>query len=162
MAAAAVLLTLAACTAGGPDPAGQVATVAPVEDFGVNMQRCMAEAGWDVAVTWDDGIDSGQIPPGQFDRYQDDQAACLRRFGYDRAPRPYTFGEAVELYDKLLDVAACVEELGYSVPEPPGRQAYAEHLAGGGLAQWHPHESRPGCMLRPPGATGCVSSSPPL
>lgn len=134
---------LAACAA-EPTPPEPDVTIAPAEDYGVNVQRCMTEFGWKVEVEWDGGVSSEVTPRDQMEKYTADLQKCHKRFGYDRLPEPPTYEEAARLYDAYLEVADCVRELGFYVPDPPSRNDYAERLASGGIAPWHPYPAPTG------------------
>jgi hypothetical protein len=137
---ALITLAVTGCSSGVEGVGGVSPTSAPAQDYGVNMQRCLAEDGWDVEVTSDGGI-AGGFPRDQSNRFIENHMACIRRFGYDLTPPHLTYEEASELYEALLDVADCMRQLGYHVSEPPSRHAYAERLASGGFAEWHPHQA---------------------
>lgn len=146
--AAAVSLAVAAalvgCSGGDPPSMTPQPTMAPVEDFAINMQRCLGEKGWEVEVSWDNSIGMSGLPPEQRDQYDADVQVCLAAFGYDEPPRPLTQEEAQDLYDAMLLVAECVRGLGYTVPDPPSKQTYAEWLTTpGGLAKWTPYSGIP-------------------
>lgn len=56
------------------------------QNYADNMQKCLSDFGWSVTVTADNAFETSH-PVEQRAAYEGDQAACLRRFGYDRLPR---------------------------------------------------------------------------
>lgn len=63
------------------------ASRASAQDFAVNMQTCLAEAGWTVTVTVDGSYES-EVPVEQADAFDEARLACESRFGYDLPPEP--------------------------------------------------------------------------
>jgi hypothetical protein len=136
--AAVVTVALASCTAPQAEP---TETASDVVSADANMVQCMADKGWEVQLDNDGGWSTTVgVPDEQLEQFDADVDDCRATFGLDQPPPPLTQQEAEELYDLLTGaVADCVRNLGYTVPEPPSRQAYVELLTGGGLADWHPH-----------------------
>jgi hypothetical protein len=133
---ALMVMAVAAC-ASGESGGDERPPLPSAQDFAVTMQQCLSDEGWEVEVSWDGGIEFS-LPADQTDQFMAAQQVCLERTGYDR-PMEYTLEEAASLYDELLEVADCVRDLGYAVADPPSRQAYAEQLARGEHATWHPY-----------------------
>jgi hypothetical protein len=116
-------------------------SLAPAEDFADNMHRCMSEKGWETEISWDGGLGLSGVPADQVDQVDADVRECRERFGYDRPARIPSQQEAEELYDALMDVAECVRERGFPVPDPPSRQAYVEDFLTDGYVTWHPYDT---------------------
>lgn len=141
--AAAVVVALASCTTPDEPDDASTTTSAPREDFAVNMAGCLQEKGWNVEAheeTNSFGNVDGLLPE-QAERYQEDSDECLAEFGYDPAPPPITPERAEVIYEVMLEVAQCIRDLGFHVPEAPSKQAWVEERVREGIGPWHPYDA---------------------
>jgi hypothetical protein len=160
LAGVAAVVALAGCTtdapeAGAPASPTQPAAAPPaapppfeteyarlVEHYIRDMVGCLTDLGWEVIDHGDSYESPHDIPDDQFEQYAADVELCEAQFGYDDLPPPYvTRPEAELLYGLLLDVADCIRDLGYDVPDAPSQQAFVEALVTYPIPAWHPYDS---------------------
>jgi hypothetical protein len=106
---------------------------------------CMVDRGWELTRLgdrWIDGSESGGIPEEQLDAYHADDEECGQQSGRaDLGTPSVSAEEAALLYDLLLEVAVCVRDLGYQVPDPPSKQSFVDDLVAYPIPAWHPHNA---------------------
>lgn len=103
------------------------------------FRRCMADRGWEV-VEQHDGSFAATVPEDRRAAYDADVAACEKESGLsDLPPLAVTVQQAEQLYGYLLEVADCVRDLGYPVPDPPDRQEFVDQLVATSISPWHPY-----------------------
>lgn len=120
-------------------PAGPVEppfepTYAALAEFAELVGACVEEQGWEVEVDGS-GIEVFWGDPANADSANAALAECKERYSDQRpqfAPSPR------ESYDYQLFVAACLEEQGYSISEPPSFEVYAEEWETG--PSWYPYD----------------------
>jgi hypothetical protein len=138
-------------TTDAPDETGPDASPPPVatgeqvasdaaEQRPAEMVRCMTDKGWHVEVRDGGWGDVDGVPEAQVDQWDADADACRTELGHDTGPPVITPEEAGEMYDLLVEVAECVRDLGYHVPEPPSRQSFVEDLVEYPIPSWHPYD----------------------
>lgn len=123
LAAAVLVAAISGCT-GDEDPESSAPTSSPNID---SLAGCLHDRGWDIEVTWDDGIHYS-IPAEQRDRFRKDLDECKLTAGYPKEALPMTEERAKKFYDKWLGIAECVRDRGFEVDEPPTEQAFVEAL----------------------------------
>jgi hypothetical protein len=158
--AAALGLAVAGCTPdhgpteGPPPPPSPDATSATAgagplaigpsdedeEAYRQTWLRCLRDRGWETTVHAD-GSFSTQVPDDQDDVYHADFEDCQEEAGVHLPPLEVTPKYAGAVYDRLLEVAECVRDLGYHVPDPPSRQAFVDALVAYPIPAWHPYNS---------------------
>lgn len=129
-ALAAVLMGLVVVLAGcGGAPSaresyrpGELSGVPP--NFGVNMQACLADAGWDVDVTSDGGVQTS-IPEESEGVYDAAVADCQAEFGYDKAVE-LTDAQYGKLHAALIELVRCLSDEGFTVTDVPSKQAFTD------------------------------------
>lgn len=135
---AAMMLVLSACS-GGVDGQGQSVDASPweppgwmaeqarqQEEFQAALQSCLDGAGWDKTVTPDGGIKE-PFTGAEYDRFRENLHECYTQMGYPVAPTTTLSPEFLgTLYDRQLDVAACLKSKGEEVSDPPTRDLYIE------------------------------------
>jgi len=81
---------------------------------------------------FEDGIDFGVVPAEQEAAFELARYVCAARFPLNpKLQRPLSDDQLFRLYDYYVgDHTACLESLGYTIPEPPTKQVFIEtHLA---------------------------------
>lgn len=131
-----VTLAMGACS---PDeavvpPPGPEST----DDYGMVMARCLNEKGWNVSAVADGGFETDTVPAEQMEQFQADIAQCQSVHGYSN-DYLYTPERAESFFDASLETAECLRELGYSISDPPSRQAFVEALVNDEPPPWYPH-----------------------
>lgn len=137
---AAVALSAAAC---GSDDSADAPTAtensAPAAaDFATQMQRCMADAGFEIEILEDGGI-SSQVAPEQIGVRDDAMNRCADDLGFAEPPAPLTDDQLTALYDSYVEVAECMADSGYPTAEPPSKQTFVDS----GAQDWHPYDAVP-------------------
>lgn len=107
-------------------------------EAGEIMQQCMTDEGWDVALNEFGEITSDHAAD-QVDEYGADLESCWAKHGFDKPPPPMDRTTAGEFFDLLVASATCLEDLGYSITEPPSREAYVDGLVADGAVIWDPY-----------------------
>ena len=99
---------------------------------------CINEAGFSVSVYQDLSI-RVDLPEEQMAALGRAEDICWAEAEarYPAAPPP----TAEELYDLNLEAAACLEALGYPIPEPPTKDTWLDAYPGDVL--WYPHSYVP-------------------
>jgi hypothetical protein len=104
------------------------------------MVACMEYAGWHVTPGLEDGVETletrGGVPNGQVASYDRAQDTCTEETGWGGDPPALTEQQAAAEYDALVDAARCLAADGYSVEDPPSRQAYVAAAVAGRIAWW--------------------------
>ncbi|WP_199038009.1 hypothetical protein [Glycomyces salinus] len=136
------LLLLPACSDGESESPGENASdYMPLMsnlEAGEIMQDCMTEHGWEVELNEFNEIESSH-EEAQADQYQADLESCWAEHGFDKPPPPMDRDTAGEFFDLVVESAGCLEDLGYSISEPPGREDYIEALVSTNGAIWDPY-----------------------
>lgn len=101
----------------------------------------MRDKGWDVTVDPDEGSFRAKYPSDQDAQYRADSESCYDELGYSMTPSPVSTEEADRLYDHWLPIAECLEENGYTLSEPPSRQAFVEETVRNRVPPWHPYDA---------------------
>jgi hypothetical protein len=142
----AIVMFAVGCSAGpegmpGSDaPSPPLSAIERAEDDVIgNVVRCLTDKGWDVTPVSDDSYEY-HLPGDQTSRFEADEQACLEESGYDPAPPPLSHNEAVVVYETFLQVAQCVQSLGYPVTDPPSESAFVEALLAERIAPWNPYD----------------------
>lgn len=140
VAVAATLL--AGCTASNGAPTNDANKLPSSWNREYQIRDCMTDAGWDVAI---DGLDGSllvpEVPDTQIVQFQQNLDECIQRF-----PLPalvISRENAERFYDRLVEAGSCLQSLGFSVPEPPSRDASVESMtSGNGIIDplWDPYE----------------------
>lgn len=107
-------------------------------EFATEMQRCMAEAGFEVEIMEDGGI-SSRAAPEQIEVRDAAMTRCADDRGFSGTPSPLTDEQLEALYDRYLDLNRCMVDAGYPTEDPPSRQAFVD----GGGQGWHPYDAVP-------------------
>ncbi|HWK19842.1 MAG TPA: hypothetical protein VNR37_03610 [Microbacteriaceae bacterium] len=78
-----------------------------------------------------DGIDFGEVPAEQEEAFELARYVCTARYPLDpKISRPLDDDQISRLYDYYVgEHIKCLEELGYTIPEPPTRQSFIETYA---------------------------------
>jgi hypothetical protein len=105
-----------------------------------DLVRCLNDRGWETEILPGSNTYRTVVPPEQHDQYNADIEECNIEIGVDIGPPQVTPEEASELYDILLEIADCVRDLGYNVPEAPSRQSFVEDLVSHPIPSWHPYD----------------------
>lgn len=123
--AAALAVASSGCSANNesPEPAGPASQSPSVDD----VAACLRDRGWEVEVTWDDGIQAVYAEE-QAEQYRADMEECRLAAGFPKDPPPMTEERAKKFYDKWLGIAECVRDLGFDIDDPPSEQAFVEAL----------------------------------
>ncbi|AEI13386.1 hypothetical protein [Cellulomonas gilvus] len=133
---------LSACT--GETPQAQAQWSPPAwfaeqaresEESRLGYQRCMDDKGWDRTMMAGGGSEEPFVfgkdeDRSELERFDADVEECRIELGYP-APHEPTADELGVQYDAEQDVAACLEHLGFDIPEPPSREAWVEALISG-------------------------------
>ncbi len=90
---------------------------------------CMRERGFD-AVSTADGASEVVSPPGQEAAAEAAGEECAQQVRDLAPPRPLTEDELREFFELQLAVAGCLRGLGYSIPDPPSFERFAETQGG--------------------------------
>jgi hypothetical protein len=100
--------------------------------------RCVNDQGFAVTVVPPgDGISFDGVAPDQNALAAATLEACLEGLHLPN-PTPPSREVAQRLYDKKLEVKACLEEQGYAIDTPPSFETYFETW---GTVNWDPFES---------------------
>ena len=108
----------------------------PDPGYGVAMEHCLSEKGWDVQAAGDGGFTS-RVPVDEYEEYELDVAAC--RVERDYGGFALTPQIANHWYDTMAERADCLRTAGYAISEVPGRDGYVARLAEGQLPTWDPY-----------------------
>ncbi|WP_199042536.1 hypothetical protein [Glycomyces salinus] len=100
----------------------------PASQWPEDMENCLTDLGWDVEIGSDGRISIRQLPNEQVDQYNEDMRQCESQYGYDLPREPISAEQAEEIWDRFLDAATCIENLGYAVEDPPSRESAIEAL----------------------------------
>gem|GEM_PF-1551715 len=143
-------LVIAAC-AGGEDRATDISVeTASTTSFSMDdgeafretaqqiFAECMAERGFDVISTPDGGSEVNP-PPGQEKAASAAGETCAEEVRRLAPPRPLDADELRRFYELQIEVAACLERLGFQIPEPPSFERFAESQGGA----WIPYTFLP-------------------
>lgn len=101
---------------------GELSGVDP--NFAVNLQSRLADAGWDVDVTSDGGVQIS-IPEESASAYDAAVADCKAEFGYDKAVE-LTDAQYGKLHVALVELVRCLSDKGFTVMEVPSEQAFKD------------------------------------
>ncbi|WP_231583614.1 hypothetical protein [Cellulomonas sp. A375-1] len=102
------------------------------EEERLGYQRCMDAKGWDRTMM--EG--GGSVEPfvaedaddrSEIGRFDEDVEACRVELGLPE-PHEMTADELAVQYDAELDIARCLEHLGFEISEPPSRQAWIDRM----------------------------------
>lgn len=122
---AAVAMT--GCSASEDNNSDKGDASSPIFEAQETLAVCMQDLGWEVEVLADGRIDSS-YPTTQRDAFEADYDECTQLAGLDEPLPPLTQEEAAEYFEALLAAAECLEDLGYSVADPPSRELAIEEL----------------------------------
>jgi hypothetical protein len=101
--------------------------------------QCLLDQGFPVVAIDGGGISYENVPPEQNHNAELAFDACMA--GLDLPPPEPPSAEFIEdLYTRLVDVEACLEDLGYEIEDPPSLQAFIDSYETG---PWHPYLSLP-------------------
>ena len=126
----ALSCTLAACSENGQEGALQPIDYSPGELSGIdpnydeNMARCLTDAGYDVWIPPDGGVQA-KVPEEQLSPLQVAGDACEAELGYANRPAP-SVQELKALYRGLLALAGCLGDAGYTISNIPSEQAFID------------------------------------
>jgi len=128
---ATLLLSISGCSndsAGNPSAAHSSADTSglpksPVTD---RLVECMKDAGWDVARSWQGGIESDTIPADQQSAYQAANDKCSKTSGWADANGDLTEAQVRELYTQEVASHECLVADGVDSAEPPSEQTYMD------------------------------------
>jgi hypothetical protein len=101
--------------------------------------ECMHGEGFpDVAILPDGGLQPGLSDEAQESAYLLSRYVCTAKYPIDpKYAAPLTAEQIGAVYDYYLDdLVPCLEDNGYSVPEPPSREVFEENFAG---ERWSPY-----------------------
>ncbi len=155
--ALAVVLVVSGCSSdaseesvGTGETEPRSAEIERANDFQTSVMSCLTERGWPVKLTDDgggityDGVDPG---PEVGERYNQDLDACTLEAGPLPTYQPLSDAEIRAYFALNLEVAACLEAEGITVPEPPSEDVFVEaHRAaavGTNVETWNPHAAVP-------------------
>lgn len=114
------------------------------------LKDCLAEAGFQVTVTFDGGLEPPRdLPSSQVVAYQRAEYVCYAEYPVDPStfPPPLNETEIEILYDYYVnDLMPCLEDHGYDVPSPPPMDAFKDEFATG-QDLWFPYDSVPAFSL---------------
>lgn len=109
------------------------------------VASCLRESGWAVDFSESDGsYEVAGIPEAQASQLQADELACGEEFlpeavgVSDVTPEQWT-----QMYKAELEVAECLRQEGYGVPEAPTEQAFVDSYVSGTGEPWSPYASVP-------------------
>jgi hypothetical protein len=136
------LALIAACSSEDPAPAGdntgEYMPLISSQEAGELMQQCMSNRGWEVELNEFAELESNLPDESQSDEYNADIEACWGEHDLDKPPRPMDQATAEAYFDLLVESAGCLEDLGFSISEPPSRETYVEQLASADSLPWDP------------------------
>lgn len=142
VAVGVVATLMAGCTASSGAPTDDASKSPSSWSREYQIRDCMTDAGWEVEIDELDGsLVASKVPDSQVVQLEQDLAQCAQRYPL---PELVISRENAELYyDRLVDAGECLDSLGFSVPEPPSREASVESMIGGngGIDPlWDPYE----------------------
>ena len=138
LASALLVLVISSCASPGSnstDTSGD-----GIDQAAADMVACLTDRGWDVeADPVNGGISAIEIPPSQQSAYDADYEECNTEALADLPD--FTRDVAEDFYDDLVASGECLKELGYSVPEPPSKQASVDSMLDGDIIDplWDPY-----------------------
>lgn len=105
------------------------------------MAECMRAEGWN-ATAHDRGITIPDVSVDQRDEISASRARCHEQLGIDDLPTAadLTDEQVIDQYEALVETKACLEGLGYDIPEPPSPEAFLDQWRSE-TGPWHPYES---------------------
>lgn len=86
----------------------------------------MRQAGWDVARSWQGGIETGEIPPDQLSAYEAASDECSDSSGWSEANMGLGEDQVRELYRQEVEAHECFMARGLESAEPPSEQRYID------------------------------------
>ena len=103
------------------------------------LTTCLQERGWSVQKDEKDpsAINVPDLPDEQEALFLKDAQTCYEERGLQIAEP--TDDDVVAGYYALVDLKACLGDLGYVVPSPPSVNAYVDAFPYGEEAGWHPY-----------------------
>ncbi|MFE7845522.1 hypothetical protein ACFUTX_10070 [Microbacterium sp. NPDC057407] len=121
-----LVLGMAGCASApaAPSEPGPGGLTGADPDFATNMQSCLADAGWDVDVTSDGGVQIN-IPEESESAYDAAVHDCEAVFGYDK-PVVLTDAQYGKLYVALTEMVECLRDSGFTVAGIPSEQAFRD------------------------------------
>lgn len=143
---AAVVCGVAACSDGTAPEAADAAWTEPgwmvekrqsEEEFTEAVNSCLKDAGWDVEASADGMYLFDDLDDADARAFGEVLSACTDEHGDRELPSR----EATEvLYAHALDTAACLEDAGYEVSDPPSKEAYVEDVLERSPDTWVPFQ----------------------
>lgn len=107
----------------------------PVEEFDQRFRACLEENGFTVSLDGE-GVSSVDVPEDQDEVFLQIAAECRSEAGW-RLLGPPTPEELGLAFDARIQVADCLEGLGYLVTDPPSRAAWIDS----GGTMWDPYDN---------------------
>jgi hypothetical protein len=101
--------------------------------------ECLREAGWNANPTFDGGW-TVDVPPEHRPAFRTAQSACEAKVGPMPAVVPLTQEQIIHRYAYLLEMRACLINLGYEISEPPSLKEFVDTWATG---PWSPYLDLP-------------------
>lgn len=140
--AVTALVGLSGCGADAPDRTVEQSPDVSASTYAADMVRCLTDLGWHVVATSDTSyVTPDGIPDAQFDLFARDEQQCSIDTGHNAPPPTLSQTEIEEQYDRLVEVARCIEQLGYAVPPPPSKKLFVEEGLATQFPPWHPYEA---------------------
>ncbi|RMI13523.1 hypothetical protein [Cellulomonas triticagri] len=146
IAAGAVALALVAATgcATGPgaesdepdDDGAVVLTLDAMNQYQRHVVACMADQGWDIHVTSDNGFGLATAS-GQGALAQVDLGGCLAEADDLYIP-DWTEDTARTYYAEMVELGRCLAEHGYPTSDPVSEQSFVDALFATDDVLWHP------------------------
>lgn len=110
------------------------------------LANCIRAAGFEVTVDPDvptlEPRDESGMSAADIAAYNEVWESCRAAVGPPPDPEPLSRDHVSALYDKTVDTKRCLERLGYSITEPPSREAWIESYDSPG-GPWLPHAQLP-------------------
>lgn len=149
LVAVTTLATITGCGGEGTpaSPTPGAATTTAADRFAPQraVATCLRENGWAVDFSESDGsYEVTGIPEAQASQLQTDELACGEEFlpeavgASEVTPEQWT-----QMYTAELEVAECLRDEGYAVPEAPTEQAFVDSYVSGTGEPWSPYASVP-------------------
>jgi hypothetical protein len=149
----AIVPLLLSCSAGVADedqaasttpwqrPAWMAEQAREQEEYAAALQRCITDQGWNKTVTPEGGV-AEPFTDGELERFMTDLSECRVDMGYPAEPSATMSSELLELvYERNIDVVACLEDQGFEMGKPPTLETYIESSLNGVTDQgdWSPY-----------------------
>ncbi|QAY71407.1 hypothetical protein [Xylanimonas protaetiae] len=146
LVATAAMCGVAACSGGAAPETADVAWTEPgwmaekrqsEEVYAEAMSSCLKDAGWDVEASADGTYRFDDQSEAAARAFSEVMTACGDKHGERGIP---SREDAVVWYSHALDTAACLEDAGYEVTDPPSEETYVEDVLERSPDTWVPFQ----------------------